>query len=103
MKTYFNKALLNLDELSPTQYGELGLFSIDIPGVGGQIKVSPENFEVKEIPSYHPCGEGEHLFLWIEKRLLSADELLQHLAGCFKIPTQEIGMAGKKDRNAVTP
>src|SRR5262245_33238246 len=27
-----------------------------------------EDFEVEEVPLYAPCGEGEHTFLWIEKR-----------------------------------
>ena len=28
----------------------------------------PEDFIVEEIPSFEPCGEGEHLFVFIEKR-----------------------------------
>ena len=37
-------------------------------GCGGVFKQSPEDFEVEELPAYLPSGEGEHLFLWVEKR-----------------------------------
>ena len=50
----------------------------------------------------NPPGLGEHLFLWIEKRETSADQLTQHLARVLEIPRAEIGMAGLKDRRAVT-
>ena len=29
---------------------------------------SVETFVVEELPAYEPSGEGEHTFLWIEKR-----------------------------------
>lgn len=102
MKLTFDKTILDREGLGPVQYGELGLFSADLGGVGGNIKETPEDFEVEEITSYEPCGEGEHLFIWIEKRMLSADELLQQVASALEIPFHDIGMAGKKDRNAVT-
>ncbi len=70
--------------------------------VGGTLKLSPEDFIVEEIPAYSPCGVGEHLFLWIEKRNVSTDELLQHLARSLNISQRAIGIAGMKDRLAVT-
>ena len=44
------------------------LLTADLPGCGGVIRLRDDDFEVEEVPSYEPCGEGEHLYLWIEKR-----------------------------------
>lgn len=69
---------------------------------GGRIKVEPEDFRVEEIPSYLPCGEGQHLFLLLEKRDYSAEFLVGHLARTLGITREEVGVAGLKDRRAVT-
>ena len=53
----------------------------DAPSIKAVIKRDPEDFLVEEVAAYEPCGEGEHLFLWIEKRDISAEGLLKHLAG----------------------
>ena len=74
----------------------------DLPGIGGILKQQPEDFLVEEIPAYAPCGEGEHLFLWIEKRGLTTDDLTQHLARTLGVAKRDIGVAGLKDRQAVT-
>jgi len=68
----------------------------------GRLKVEPEDFVVEEIPAYLPSGEGEHLYLWIQKRDLSADQLLGHLSRSLRLPREQIGMAGLKDRRAIT-
>jgi len=72
------------------------------PGIGGRFKVFPEDFVVEEIPVYEPCGTGEHLFLWIQKRDLSAESLVETVARILHIPRDAIGVAGLKDRYAVT-
>lgn len=72
------------------------------PGVGGVIKQIPDDFQVEEIPLYEPSGTGDHLYLWIEKRNISAEYLLRHLARTLEISRLEIGMAGMKDRRAIT-
>ncbi len=71
-------------------------------GVGGRIKVQVEDFEVEEISAYEPSGVGGHLFLWIEKRDVGADYLVRELARRLAIPAGAIGVAGLKDRRAVT-
>jgi tRNA pseudouridine13 synthase len=63
---------------------------------------SPETFVVEEIPAYEPCGEGEHTFLWIEKRGLTTPDALRRLAGHLKIDVRDAGYAGLKDRHALT-
>lgn len=73
-----------------------------VPGTGGSIKESLEDFQVEEIPLYLPCGEGEHLYLEVEKRGLTTFDLLQRLARALKIKEREIGYAGLKDARATT-
>jgi tRNA pseudouridine13 synthase len=74
----------------------------NLPGIGGTSKGCSEDFRVEEIPAYPPEGAGEFLFLWVEKTGLSAEQLTSHLARTLKIAHQDIGMAGMKDRQAVT-
>ncbi len=78
------------------------LLTADLPGIGGTLKARPEDFNVEEIPAYAPSGEGEHLFLWIEKSGVSADELTRHLSRTLDISPGELGTAGLKDKQAVT-
>lgn len=73
-----------------------------IPGTGGSIKETLEDFLVEEIPLYLPCGEGEHLYLEVEKRGLTTFDLLQRLAKALRIKEREIGYAGLKDARATT-
>ncbi len=72
------------------------------PQLTGLIKTVPEDFLVEEIPAYLPGGSGEHLFLWVEKREVPAEQLLKHVGRVFGIPAHEVGCAGLKDRRAVT-
>jgi tRNA pseudouridine13 synthase len=71
-------------------------------GCGGRLKGSPEDFVVEEIPAYRPEGGGEFLYLWVEKRGLAAEQLVSLLARMLQISHQDIGVAGLKDRHAVT-
>src|SRR6266852_2027897 len=78
------------------------LLTSDLPGIGGRIKHAPEDFEVEEIPAYEPSGQGEFLYLWIEKRDMGAEYFSRQIAKRLDIPTGEVGTAGLKDRHAVT-
>ena len=40
----------------------------EIPGAGGQIKQTADDFLVEEIPLYEPRGEGVHTYLDVQKR-----------------------------------
>lgn len=80
----------------------LALLTASIPGIGGELKITPEDFIVEEIPIYLPTGDGEHLFLWVEKNDISAEQLLQHISKTLHISRDDIGVAGLKDRRAVT-
>jgi tRNA pseudouridine13 synthase len=78
------------------------LLTPDLPGIGGRIKSIPEDFEVEEIPAYEPCGSGPYLFLWVEKRDMSAEYFKRQIAQRLGLAMGEVGMAGLKDRHAVT-
>ena len=71
-------------------------------GTGGVIKSQPADFVVEEIPLYEPCGEGEHLYLRIEKTSVSHGELMSCLRRHFHVKEVDIGYAGMKDKAAIT-
>ncbi|MEI6207962.1 MAG: tRNA pseudouridine(13) synthase TruD [Desulfuromonadales bacterium] len=73
-----------------------------LPGIGGTIKESPDDFVVEEILSYLPCGSGEHCFLTVEKRGITTLEAIRRIAVALKIPERNIGYAGMKDAVGVT-
>ena len=73
-----------------------------IPGIGGQIRATPEDFQVEERPLYLPCGEGEHLYVKITKRGFSTPDLVRRLSTTLGVKAQAIGVAGLKDARAVT-
>jgi tRNA pseudouridine13 synthase len=74
----------------------------ELAGVGGRIKQEPEDFEVEELPAYEPVGAGEHLFLWVEKRGMGAEFFMRQVARRLGLAPGDVGMAGLKDRHAVT-
>ncbi len=78
------------------------LWTSDLLGIGGRIKGEPEDFEVEEIPAYPPNGQGDFLYLWIEKRGMGAEYFTRQVAKRLDLPTGEVGTAGLKDRHAVT-
>jgi tRNA pseudouridine13 synthase len=80
----------------------LPFLTADLPGIGGRIKREPEDFEVEEIPAYEPSGSGSFLYLWVEKRDMGAEYFVRQVARRLGLANGEVGMAGLKDRRAVT-
>ncbi|MBA3549590.1 MAG: tRNA pseudouridine(13) synthase TruD [Nannocystis sp.] len=79
------------------------LQTADLPGIGGRIRLSPEDFTVREIPAYGPDGRvGAHLLLTMHKRGLGSEDAIVELSRQTGIPRPEIGLAGLKDKDAVT-
>jgi len=74
----------------------------DIPGTGGAIKGSPDDFIVSEIPAYEPVGSGEHLYLTFEKRGITTLEAIRRIAGRLRVSDRDVGYAGMKDAVGVT-
>lgn len=81
---------------------DLPYLTAHIPGTGGLIKQSPEEFLVEERPLYEPSGEGEHLFLWIEKRGISTFDVVRKLASICGVSPRDVGYAGLKDVKSVS-
>lgn len=61
-----------------------------------------DDFDVTELPLYEPCGEGEHYFVFVEKRGRTTEQVAATLARAAGVPSREVGYAGRKDRHAVT-
>lgn len=72
------------------------------PVASGRLKVVPEDFRVDEILGFEPGGEGEHVFLHLEKRELNTQDLAQRISTLSGIHPRDISFSGMKDRNAVT-
>lgn len=83
--------------VAPTRF-----VTAEIPGTGGHLRERPEDFLVEEIPAYQPAGEGEHIFMFVEKRRLSTMELVAILSRHFRVPREAVGIAGLKDKHAIT-
>lgn len=67
-----------------------------------KLRESPEDFVVDELPLYEPSGEGEHAYLFVEKRNKTTEQVARALAREADVPSRDIGYAGRKDRAAVT-
>jgi len=80
----------------------LPYLTADIPGVGGRLRAEESDFQVEEIPAYHPCGEGDHVYAWIEKRGMTTAAAIGALCKTLEIREGDVGCAGMKDKFAVT-
>lgn len=85
-----------------TATDSLAYLTPDLPGIGGVLKQCNEDFLVEEQPLYEPCGEGEHVYLFIEKNGLTTTEAVHRIARGFHMHRRNIGYAGLKDKHAVT-
>lgn len=72
------------------------------PPPAGDYRMMPEDFCVEEVLGFVPEGQGEHLWLWLEKRDLTTAMVARELARTCDITPRDVGYAGMKDRVAVT-
>ena len=77
-------------------------FAYGVPFSTGQIKTVPEDFCVEEHLGFELTGQGEHLFLNIEKTQLNTEEMVKILAQKVGLPLKAISYAGMKDKFART-
>ncbi|WP_434456363.1 tRNA pseudouridine(13) synthase TruD [Stutzerimonas urumqiensis] len=80
--------------LGPTAHGE--------PLGHAVLKATAEDFQVDEVLEIPLSGQGEHLWLWVEKRNLNTEEAARRLAKAAGVPLRAISYAGLKDRQALT-
>jgi len=75
----------------------------DGPGIGGRIKVAPEDFVVEEIPGPPRAGRVRPATLAvIRARNWETNRLVRELARALRISRRRISFAGTKDKRAVT-
>ncbi|RKR04274.1 TruD family tRNA pseudouridine synthase [Kushneria sinocarnis] len=72
------------------------------PPGAARFRSVPEDFRVEEVMPFVPEGEGEHLWLWLEKRAMSTPVLVRHVARQLEVRPRDIGVSGLKDHGAVS-
>jgi tRNA pseudouridine13 synthase len=81
---------------------DLPYLTAELTGTGGLLRASDDDFFVDEEPAYAPGGAGDHVFVQIEKRGLSTVQAAETIARALGVKPRDIGIAGMKDRHAVT-
>jgi len=67
-----------------------------------QLKSSAADFEVSENLAFEPTGEGEHLYLRLQKINLTSLDVAKRLARIHGVAVNDVGLAGMKDKRAVS-
>ena len=70
-------------------------------GTGGRIFACIDDFVVSEVPTFQPAGNGDFAYAYVEKRGLNTHDLVAALRE-RGVPYNDVGIAGLKDRQAVT-
>ncbi len=70
--------------------------------IGGDLGSECTDFEVTEIPAYLPSGQGDHVYLFVEKVGRSSQDAFNAIEKAFGVREIDVGYAGKKDVHAVT-
>ena len=101
-RTVSEKPLLevNLEDFR-FDWTALPAITSDIPGTGGQTRVCLDDFVVSEIPRFPPNGAGEFAYAYVEKRGINTHDLVAALRD-QGVPYNDVGVAGLKDKQAVT-
>lgn len=68
----------------------------------GMLRQRPEDFVVEELLGFTPEGDGEHLFLNIEKVGLNTQDVVRRLAAEAGVPQRQVSFSGLKDKHAIT-
>ena len=71
-------------------------------GASATLKLLNQDFIVTELPLQLPSGEGEHIWLDVEKNGANTAFVAQQLAEAAGVQERDVGYAGLKDRYAVT-
>ena len=90
--------------MNDARYTTLPQWPNAYPASGGSatLKRLNEDFIVTELPLQPPSGEGEHLWLDIEKNGANTAFVAQQLAQATGVQDVDVGYAGLKDRYAIT-
>lgn len=78
-------------------------FLTNLPGIGGRLRITPEDFVVEEIPVSLPVADdGRYATARVRARNWETNRLVRHLARTLRISRKRIRFAGTKDKRAVT-
>mgnify|MGYP000002630038 FL=1 len=66
------------------------------------IKTYPEDWRVTEITDQSWSSEGEHAYIYVEKRGMNTAAVAAWLARCYQVKEMNVGFSGMKDKFAVT-
>ncbi|MEM9209297.1 MAG: tRNA pseudouridine(13) synthase TruD, partial [Pseudomonadota bacterium] len=72
------------------------------PEATAVLRDSTDDFVVEEVLGFEPSGDGEHTFLFVEKRNRTTDEVAVELARHAGVPRRAVSFAGLKDKRART-
>jgi tRNA pseudouridine13 synthase len=78
------------------------LLTPELPGTGGSMRVTEEDFQVEELPLYEARGAGEHLYCTVQKQGRTSPDVARELAQALNASPRDVGTAGLKDKRAVT-
>jgi len=77
-------------------------FAFSGPVATAKFKQENKDFVVTELLGYEAEGEGENLFLTIQKENMNTQYLVRRIAKFADVPRMDVGYAGLKDKNAIT-
>jgi tRNA pseudouridine13 synthase len=78
-------------------------YASDAEGIGGTLRVEPEDFIVEEIPLVKKgSASGPYLICRLTKKNWELQHAIKEIAKRLGISHRRIGWAGTKDRNAIT-
>ena len=72
------------------------------PAARAQLKKMPADFQVDEQLGFDLDGEGDHVFIRIQKTGLNTQAIAKHIAHLIGVRERDVGYAGMKDRHAIT-
>ncbi len=85
-----------------TQHWSSLAYAFGQPTVKGVLRQQVADFVVEEQLGFEPNGEGQHVWLWIEKRERNTQDVAQLLARHAGVKSSAVGFSGMKDRRAIT-
>ncbi len=74
----------------------------DEDGIGGDLRVEPDDFMVKEVSDFKYGNAGDYLIVRLTKENWETHHLLRDISRQLGISDERVGIAGTKDKRAVT-
>ncbi len=77
-------------------------YALGKPEAVAAFRQQAEDFCVDEALGFEPCGEGEHVYLHVQKTHTNTEWLAKQVAQFCGVQKRDVGFCGLKDRHAVT-